>query len=78
MKQETFNKAQDLNLKIEEIDSEIKNIHDDVKSGCCSTPRINIYFCGDDGLRDRLIANCLTFLRKERAKLQKEFDDLKY
>lgn len=74
MKKETFEKAQELNQKIEDVDNALSRIERNDKN--CNGFPLNFTFCydeDDEALKDAVIR----YLRTRKATLQKQFDSLK-
>lgn len=74
MKIETFERAQELNRNLMDIDNAIERILS--KKISCSGEALNISFC-DPSEREALEKNVISYLKNKRNKFQKEFDNLK-
>lgn len=74
MKKETFEKAQELNTKIEDINTAIDRAERNAK-GCDGYP-LNFSFCFDEEM-ESLKQAVIHYLKGKRAKYQKQFDLLK-
>ncbi len=74
MKKETFEKAAQLDMRVRDISTAIDLIQNDKQT--CSGKIINsTYFFEDDYVAFKEAA--ITFLKKRKIELQKQFDNLK-
>lgn len=76
MKTETFEKAQDLKFKIDEVTNLINEIGEDKKNGSVYQP-LNFHPCSNETLRDDVKDFVLKFLRSRKTNLEKTFSNLK-
>ncbi len=76
MKKETFNKAQELNIKIEDLIQSISDVENNKKHTCTQALPINLSFCFDEEKED-LRKNVLAYLKAKKIKYEKQFELLK-
>lgn len=74
MTTETFEKAQELNLKIEDIDTALQRIASNEKN--CNGLPLNFSFNYEEEF-ESLKRNVITYLTAKKSKLKREFDGLK-
>lgn len=74
MKQETFEKAQELQTKLQDIESALSRIEKNSKD--CNGFPLNFSFCYDEE-NEALKTNVVNYLKAKKSKLQKEFNNLK-
>lgn len=76
MKKETFEKAQELQTKIEDLSSAIIAVENNTKHPCTQAMALNFSFCFDDDF-DSLKKHVLTYLKALKSKYEKQFEMLK-
>lgn len=75
MKKETFEKAQELNIKITDLEQAIDKIENPPK-GCGNYPALNFTFCFDEEF-DSLKRSNINYLKNRLKSFRKEFANLK-
>lgn len=73
MKKETYERANEINLRMEDIDQAIRHLDGDPKE---QKPVISFSFCYEDE-KDAIAKLVMNHLKNRKKQLQKSFDSLK-